>query len=47
MGNATEAVKAVADYVTRTNEENGVAYALEQLVLSEKAMSYGQPIKER
>lgn len=33
MGNATEDVKEAADYITRTNEENGVAYALEELVL--------------
>lgn len=37
MGNATEDVKEAADYVTRTNEENGVAYALEKLVLSRDA----------
>ena len=36
MGNATEDVKETADYVTRTNEENGVAYALEELVLKKK-----------
>ena len=35
MGNATEDVKEAADYVTRTNEEDGVAYALEKLVLGE------------
>lgn len=28
MGNAAEHVKAVADYVTKTNEEDGVAYAI-------------------
>ena len=29
MGNAMEEVLAVADYVTRTNDEEGVAYAIE------------------
>jgi Cof subfamily protein (haloacid dehalogenase superfamily) len=35
MGNATPAIKAVADYITRTNEEDGVAYVVEQFVLKE------------
>ena len=34
MGNATGDVKEAADYVTKTNEEDGVAYALEKLVLN-------------
>ncbi|MFC3393890.1 sugar-phosphatase [Brenneria rubrifaciens] len=33
MGNATEAVKAVCQFVTRTNQEDGVAYAIEKFVL--------------
>lgn len=33
MGNADEAVKAEADFVTKTNVENGVAYAIEKLAL--------------
>lgn len=33
MGNADDEVKAEADYVTRSNAEEGVAYALEALVL--------------
>ena len=33
MGNAEESVKAVADYVTDTNEEEGVAKAVEKFVL--------------
>lgn len=33
MGNADEAVKAEADFVTKTNVENGVAYAIGQLAL--------------
>lgn len=33
MGNADERVKAVADYVTLTNDEDGVADALEKLIL--------------
>lgn len=32
MGNAFEEVKEVADYVTKTNEEDGVAYAIEKFV---------------
>lgn len=34
MGNATEDVKAVADYITTSNEEDGVAKAINELVLS-------------
>ena len=34
MGNAVEALKAEADYVTVTNDEDGVADAIEKLVLS-------------
>jgi Cof subfamily protein (haloacid dehalogenase superfamily) len=34
MGNADPAVKAVAGYITGTNREDGVAAALEKLVLS-------------
>lgn len=33
MGNAAQCVKDVADYVTKSNEEDGVAYVLEQYVL--------------
>lgn len=32
MGNAPEEIKKIADAVTRTNEENGVAYAIEQYI---------------
>lgn len=32
MGNAEESVKAAADFVTRDNEHDGVAYALSQLI---------------
>jgi hypothetical protein len=35
MGNAIPAVKAVADYITRSNEEDGVAHVVEQYVLKE------------
>jgi Cof subfamily protein (haloacid dehalogenase superfamily) len=35
MGNAIPAVKAVAQYVTRSNEEDGVAHVVEQFVLKE------------
>ncbi|GLT14507.1 sugar-phosphatase [Vibrio algivorus] len=33
MGNATEATKKIADYVTETNENSGVALAIEKFVL--------------
>ncbi len=33
MGNAHEEVKAVADYVTGSNTEEGVAAAIEELIL--------------
>jgi hydroxymethylpyrimidine pyrophosphatase-like HAD family hydrolase len=33
MGNANENVKAVADWVTKTADEAGVAFALSQLNL--------------
>jgi 5-amino-6-(5-phospho-D-ribitylamino)uracil phosphatase len=36
MGNAVPAVKAVAQYVTRTNEEDGVAHVVEQFLLKER-----------
>ena len=32
MGNAAEDVKAAADYVTATNDEDGIAAALEKLI---------------
>jgi len=32
MGNAPADIQAIADFVTRSNEEDGVAYALEQLL---------------
>lgn len=33
MGNATDEVKAVADYITLTNEEDGVAHIIEKFLL--------------
>lgn len=36
MGNALESLKEDADYVTCTNDEDGVAAAIEKLVLTEK-----------
>lgn len=33
MGNAIESVKKIAQFVTKTNMEDGVAYAIEELVL--------------
>lgn len=32
MGNAFEEVKQIADYITKTNEEDGVAHAIEKFV---------------
>ena len=36
MGNAFETVKAVADVVTGSNEESGVATAIEKFILQAK-----------
>ena len=36
MGNAFETVKAVADVVTDSNEESGVATAIEKFILQAK-----------
>jgi len=35
MGNAMEALKEAADFITGTNEEDGVAYAVERFVLGQ------------
>jgi Cof subfamily protein (haloacid dehalogenase superfamily) len=35
MGNATDEVKATATHVTKTNNDNGFAYAIEHLILGE------------
>ena len=34
MANAQEAVKRVCDFVTKSNEEEGVAYAIDRFILS-------------
>ena len=34
MGNAFEEIKAVADFVTKSNNEDGVAYVIDQFVLN-------------
>lgn len=34
MGNASEEIKKAADFITKTNEEDGVAYAIEKFVLN-------------
>lgn len=39
MGNATEEVKQNADFVTLSNEEDGVAYAIRKLL-------FGVPVKK-
>ena len=33
MGNASDRVKAVSDYITKTNDEDGAALALEHFLL--------------
>lgn len=38
MGNANEEVKKIATYVTATNDEDGVARAIEKYVFNEQAM---------
>ncbi|WP_031516695.1 Cof-type HAD-IIB family hydrolase [Desulfofalx alkaliphila] len=35
VGNARDEIKALADYVARSNDEDGVAHALQELVLAE------------
>ena len=37
MGNAFPEVKEAADYVTKTNEEDGVAHAINKFILNKKA----------
>ena len=34
MGNADPEIKKICDFVTKTNDEDGVAYAIETFVLS-------------
>jgi len=34
MGNAVDEVKAIADFITVSNDEDGIAIALEQLLYS-------------
>ncbi|WP_311481306.1 Cof-type HAD-IIB family hydrolase [uncultured Anaerococcus sp.] len=36
MGNAVESIKKLADFVTKTNNEDGIAYYLENFVLSKE-----------
>jgi len=40
MGNASEVIKRSARLITRTNEEDGVAVAIDSLILSEAAANY-------
>ena len=37
MGNADDETKRLADFVTKTNEEDGIAYAVEKFVLGAQA----------
>ncbi len=36
MGNASDLIKAEADFVTKTNSEDGVAYVIEKFILNNK-----------
>lgn len=38
MGNAYPSVKEAADYVTKTNEEDGVAYVINKFILDDQAI---------
>jgi hydroxymethylpyrimidine pyrophosphatase-like HAD family hydrolase len=35
MGNATEEIKSIAQYVTLSNEEDGVAHLIEKFILED------------
>ncbi|MBC2582788.1 Cof-type HAD-IIB family hydrolase [Clostridium sp. DJ247] len=35
MGNAVDEAKAIAKYITKSNDESGIAYAIENFILSE------------
>ncbi len=37
MGNAAESVKAMSDYITKSNDAHGVAYALDKFILKQMA----------
>lgn len=37
MGNARESIKDIADYVTKTNNEHGVAHVIEKFILNRQA----------
>ena len=34
MGNAVDDIKAIADFVTKSNDENGICYAIENFILN-------------
>ena len=34
MGNATDEIKEIANYVTRTNDEDGVAHVIDKFILA-------------
>ena len=42
MENGREELKAIADFVTKTNEEDGVAYAIEKYVLNHVTAEKGE-----
>ena len=37
MENGIDRVKEISDFITKTNDEHGVAYALEKFILNPKA----------
>ena len=37
MGNAQEPVKEAADYIAPTNDEDGVAWVIEHMIMQEEA----------
>lgn len=47
MGNAREEIKAVADYVTCSNEDDGVAEVLEKYIFGKKTAGYRRELESR
>ena len=39
MGNASNEIKAIADFVTKSNNDSGVAYAIDKFVITKKENS--------
>ena len=36
MGNATDEIKNIADYITLTNDEDGVSHVINKFILEER-----------